>query len=306
MLLKFKEQIIDNFLIPSFAIDKGEIVVIELPNVPFFYSTSNKIIKSLTDSEKNKVSFKYVEHIKESFWNYFFPMTVEDYLKKTSNKSSPFSLKIYETDWIKPKTKINTLAGKYRKQLSLFSTLSHTNTIILDLIGVDPQGGNEIYEFIKTMAKSGGSIILLDNFDEFKNDCTKYVKCKYLGSESARIKFLNLNKKYNFKLPEIYEDFFLKCELSIPPSYIGTDLINTQEKIQYWAIELLSEDKTDNFLKDNDFVFMMHQGYMFWYFQVDGKENADVYFYQEGNKNSIWISKLKDFLENYPKVQFTQ
>ncbi|GAA3619799.1 hypothetical protein [Flavivirga jejuensis] len=62
---------------------------------------------------------------------------------------------------------------------------------------------------------------------------------------------------------------------------------------------LLEEDNAKNFLANNDFVFMMHQGYMFWHFKADGNENPDVYFYQEQSLIPDKKTDLKSFLENY-------
>jgi ABC-type multidrug transport system ATPase subunit len=72
-----------------------------------------------------------------------------------------YANKIYEIDWITPKTKINNLPGKSRKQLSLYSTLSKTNNIMLDLIGVDPLGAKEIYEIVKNEVLRGGLLFCL-------------------------------------------------------------------------------------------------------------------------------------------------
>ena len=47
---------------------------------------------------------------------------------------------------------------------------------------------------------------------------------------------------------------------------------------------------------------MMHQGYMFWYFKVDGNENPDVYFYYEGSLQPDKKSDFKSFIKLYPKI----
>ena len=82
---------------------------------------------------------------------------------------------------------------------------------------------------------------------------------------------------------------------------VGTDLRNDTDELNNWALELLAECGVVNFLEKDDFVFMMHQGYMFWYFKADGNANPDVYFYHEGRLLPNKEFPLKEFLNNYPK-----
>ena len=48
MLLQFHQQTVDNFLIPSFTVTKGEIVIVQLPNGPFFRPVELKLIDIIT------------------------------------------------------------------------------------------------------------------------------------------------------------------------------------------------------------------------------------------------------------------
>lgn len=105
-----------------------------------------------------------------------------------------------------------------------------------------------------------------------------------------------------FSFPKIYKDFYKHCESSIPKGMIGSDLFNTYKELNEWAIELLKEDNAENFLDNDDFVFMMHQGYMFWYFKANGKENPNVYLYYEGQLTPKEVCLLKDFIHNYPNI----
>ncbi|MEK3794613.1 SMI1/KNR4 family protein [Paenibacillus sp. FSL R7-0204] len=52
-------------------------------------------------------------------------------------------------------------------------------------------------------------------------------------------------------------------------------------ELKEWAVELLDENNFPKKLTDNQFVFMMHQGYMFWYFNLDESDNPSVYHYDE-------------------------
>ncbi|MCK8520401.1 SMI1/KNR4 family protein [Aquimarina sp. D1M17] len=108
-----------------------------------------------------------------------------------------------------------------------------------------------------------------------------------------------LEKEQNLTLPVIYKKFYKRCKKSTPKEIVGTDLFNDRKELKEWALELLKEDNTNNFLSDKDFVFMMHQGYMFWYFKADGAENPDVYFYREMGLKPDRLTDLRTFLSKY-------
>ncbi len=98
-------------------------------------------------------------------------------------------------------------------------------------------------------------------------------------------------------LPLHYREFYKKCIRKKPKIYTGTDLYSDTPEIQQWAIDLLRENDIPNFLKADDFVFLMHQGYTFCYFRADGKENPDVWNYTEGDAQPKFISTLEEYLK---------
>ncbi|QXP58449.1 SMI1/KNR4 family protein [Olleya sp. HaHaR_3_96] len=112
-----------------------------------------------------------------------------------------------------------------------------------------------------------------------------------------------LEKTLNLTFPSTYRNFYIECQKSIPKGLIGTDLYHDKSKLKEWALELLKEDNAENFLTENDFVFMMHQGYMFWYFSADGSENPNVYFYREMSLKPDKITDLKTFLSEYQNAE---
>ncbi|WP_203296722.1 SMI1/KNR4 family protein [Luteirhabdus pelagi] len=115
-------------------------------------------------------------------------------------------------------------------------------------------------------------------------------------------KLIELEKRLRISLPLIYKRFFLECEKAIPKNLIGTDLYNQRSDLKEWALELLEEDNAENFLTEKDFVFMMHQGYMFWYFRANGTENPNVFYYREMSLEPDKLTDLKTFLTEYPKI----
>lgn len=175
----------DLFYVPPFTLNEGEIIIINLFHGPHFYETE-MLLKDLFCGKKNHESviihkkMAFAEHFRESnFKDIFYPMTVGKYLRKNTNPASPYAAKIYETEWINKKIKVNTLAGKPRRLLTLYAALSKTNNIVFDLAGLDPEGAKETYKIVQEVVKKGGSAILLDGYDDMKNDCTKYIELQW-------------------------------------------------------------------------------------------------------------------------------
>ncbi len=112
-----------------------------------------------------------------------------------------------------------------------------------------------------------------------------------------------IETKLNITLPLIYKNFYLKCLKSRPKELIGTDLFHDNKDLHEGALELLDEDGAKNFLSEKDFVFMMHQGYMFWYFRADGNENPNVYGYFEQSLKPNLFSDLEQFLNDYMHIK---
>ena len=189
-MLRTSGTTIDDFYIPPFTVDKGDIVVVQLPHGPYFYELLFKLVDILTGKVKHDTveledEFRFIEHIKESRWtSIIYPLTVERYIKNYGNPDSDLTKRIYQLEGIKPNTKINTLPGSPRKILSLLTTFSWTGNIIFDLAGVDPTGGLQAFDLVKSHVNKSGAAILIDSYDEFKNDCTKFVSFELISSRN--------------------------------------------------------------------------------------------------------------------------
>lgn len=174
---------LDGIFIPPFRVDKGEVLIIQLPNGPYFTDLLFTLRDILTGKEKNETvnvteQLRFTDHIIESRWRtLIFPLTVERYIRQKGNPDNmEVANKIYECEGIKPNTKISCLAGNPRKLLSLLTTFSWTDKIIFDLTGVDPIGGRQAYELVKAQIDKSGVAVLIDHRDDFKDDCTRLVK----------------------------------------------------------------------------------------------------------------------------------
>lgn len=175
----------DLFYLPPFELKANEIVVINIFDGGLFYDTEmflKDIFTGKTQNENVTVfePLSFVEHIIEpKLRRLLYPITVDKYLRKKASPKSNFYSKIYEIPFITKKTKINSLAGTYRKQLSLYAQLSVTNKIILDFAGVDHMGAEKIYDLIKESIKINGACILIDHCEILKDDCTTYIELEW-------------------------------------------------------------------------------------------------------------------------------
>ena len=65
--------------------------------------------------------------------------------------------------------------------------------------------------------------------------------------------------------------------------------------------DFLQEKNIENFLQRDDFVFMMHQGYMFWYFKANGDPDPIVFGYHEPNAGPDNLGRFSDSIKKYTK-----
>jgi hypothetical protein len=78
--------------------------------------------------------------------------------------------------------------------------------------------------------------------------------------------------------------------------FIGSSYtIGEVPELREAAIELLQENNSDENLADSSFVFFMHQGYQFYYFNLDDGDNPPVYFYNEGENEDRSIKRAESF-----------
>ncbi len=187
MIIKNNGITRDNFYIPPFELNEGEVVILHLFGGSHYDSIRNYLRDVLTGKQKNDnvevyKPLLFVDYIFESKWrSLFYPLTVGEYLKKNADTKSSYATKIYETNsWITKRTKVNILTGALRKLLSLFAKLSKSRDIVFDLDGQDPLGAMNMYKFVKENVKNGGCAILLDWVDDFRNDCTKFIQLEQI------------------------------------------------------------------------------------------------------------------------------
>jgi hypothetical protein len=174
---------IHSFYMPPFAIENGEIVIINFPG-PYLLPYVLKMVDIFTgetpmDDLKVNGHFKFAKHFSETNWKgLLFPTTVKDYIRKEANPGSDLPKKIYDEKYIKPNTKLNTLPGTPRKLLSIYAALSWTNKIIFDLAGLDRLGTLRIYQMVKDHVCGSGAAILIDGYQFNDDSCPVFVEAQ--------------------------------------------------------------------------------------------------------------------------------
>jgi hypothetical protein len=122
-----------------------------------------------------------------------------------------------------------------------------------------------------------------------------------LGCTDAQI--AEIQGTHNFKLPSSYIYFLKKLGVNAGDFYLGTDIFYPIVlELKEWAHELLKEHDIKSILSEDSFVFSMHQGYQFMYFNCSEGDDPPVYHYFEGDSDSKKIAK--SFSDFFYEVSF--
>ena len=102
-----------------------------------------------------------------------------------------------------------------------------------------------------------------------------------IGCSESEIK--RLEEFYNVSLPRTYREFLRYRGHESGTVFLGTDV--TYEhlfEIRGYAEELLDENPNTSFsLEPHHFVFALHQGYLFSFFDVRAGDDPPTYFMKE-------------------------
>ncbi|HRU98547.1 MAG TPA: SMI1/KNR4 family protein [Ruminococcus sp.] len=103
-----------------------------------------------------------------------------------------------------------------------------------------------------------------------------------------------LSRFSDIKLPSAYVEFMRYAGSG--NFWIGSDCsFDDVPKLREWADELLEENSFPCKLKEDDFVFWMHQGYMFYFFNLSEGDDPPVYYYSEAAEISSFVKCSDSF-----------
>ncbi|MCL2579770.1 MAG: SMI1/KNR4 family protein [Oscillospiraceae bacterium] len=112
-------------------------------------------------------------------------------------------------------------------------------------------------------------------------------------SKNEIAKIMQLSKEKN--LPQNYVKFMEQAGNGIDFFKGSSYTLDEISKLKSWAIALLKENDSNENIDDNNFVFLMHQGYQFYFFNLNEGDNPPVYFYLEGDNLEMFIKKYESF-----------
>ena len=91
-----------------------------------------------------------------------------------------------------------------------------------------------------------------------------------------------IESKFDCRLPKIYKAFLSRFGNGAGRFFLGSDVFYPSVlELRDWASELLVDDG-EIMLNDESFVFAMHQGYQFFFFNLDQNDDPEVHYYMEG------------------------
>ena len=129
-----------------------------------------------------------------------------------------------------------------------------------------------------------------------------YRKLRFVGSPFTGAEVDGLENQLGLPLPPAYRAYLLVAGAEPPAELIGSDCHgNCLPQLRAWAEELIEEAGRPFDLPADAVVFLMHQGYQFFYFRADGV-NADppVWYYHEKRVDqeqadssfSTWVRRM--------------
>ncbi|MBM79364.1 MAG: hypothetical protein CMJ78_02065 [Planctomycetaceae bacterium] len=119
-----------------------------------------------------------------------------------------------------------------------------------------------------------------------------------IASGPAKVDRINaLENVLGFRLPAAYRAYLRVCRTHPPSALIGSSCTIDCIQFNYQGLkELLEEDETNFELPQPCVVFLMHQGYQFNYFPIDGTNDPVVFSFCEGDELPREWSKFSDWV----------
>lgn len=111
----------------------------------------------------------------------------------------------------------------------------------------------------------------------------RYRALGLIGAPMDSTEIAKLEEHLRLPIPAAYRAYLAIAGGSPPPELVGSDCHGRYLfELRDGAVELLNECGNPFTLPDDAVVFLMHQGYQFFYFQADGvTDDPPVYYYFE-------------------------
>lgn len=128
--------------------------------------------------------------------------------------------------------------------------------------------------------------------ESFGECVAHYKKLGLAGTPLGLNEIADLEQSLGVTLPLAYRAFLSIAGELPPPALIGSDCHSDNlPKLRKWAISLLSESGCSFELPADAVVFLMHQGYQFFYFRTFDRTNDPAVFHYFEN----WPSPVQRY-----------
>ena len=134
------------------------------------------------------------------------------------------------------------------------------------------------------------------NFEEFFKYLSEHGRSDMYEKADDRTICDFMDSIYPLKLPEQYIKFMRYAgngQFWRGSSYSFFEVC----RLKKYAEEILIENEFSHCLKDDDFVFWMHCGYMFYFFNLNEGDNPPVYYYSECDNMTDFIKCSERFTD---------
>ncbi|OCR00093.1 hypothetical protein BCD64_02890 [Nostoc sp. MBR 210] len=92
-----------------------------------------------------------------------------------------------------------------------------------------------------------------------------------------------LEQRFGLTFPVAYQEFLLWGGICAGGLFEGSNCFyKSLPELRQGAEELLNRDEFPELLPEDAFVFLIHQGYIFWFFRTSEGDDPPVYGYEEG------------------------
>lgn len=94
----------------------------------------------------------------------------------------------------------------------------------------------------------------------------------------------SMEARLGVRLPAVFRTYLLKMGIGHAELFQGSDLVSPASVEQFRAdgIAIMKDSRGEDFLANEAVVFIVHQGYMFFYLLADGQFDGSVFLYPGG------------------------
>ncbi len=183
MLLKNKSFQINDYIIPTFTLAKGEMIRFWVETIPIVGDNNNdwgthkmeEVIHFL--NQKSKTIKKCPNKIKRSVVDYLTPISTGKYLQQKFGFSAKEIEITLSSFGIKPAYKIKDLGAKHQKIFSIICAFQKNEIVAYDYYGLAPNTEKRLTAFVKNEIAKGKAAISFDHlhYKPEKSDTEKII-----------------------------------------------------------------------------------------------------------------------------------